>query len=117
MTGLARTLLGAKRVDRYRASDLADRAGLPTVNKVVVKGSAPNAWKAVHGGPLAELIEPFDDRTRGSLFHKRKPVSSTCLASKNMSAAWNSSERLRSAKTLPEVRRAAKALAQTTRHL
>ena len=61
-----------------------DRASLPTVNEVVVKGAALAAWKAEHGGPLADLMEPYDNRTRGSEKNLRRPTSARCLASVNI---------------------------------
>ena len=113
---LARTLLGVKRIDHHRASDLADRASLPTVNQVVVKGSALAAWKAENGGPLADLLEPHDDRTRGSSNNLRRPTSVRCLAAVNMAASWNNSASLREAKTLHAAKRAANRLALQVRH-
>ena len=117
MNDLARTLLGVKRIDHHRVSYLADRASLPTVNQVVVKGSALAAWKAENGGPLADLLEPHDGRTRGSSNNLRRPTSVRCQAAVNMAASWNNSAGLREAKTLIEAKRAANRLALKVRHI
>ena len=117
MSDLARSLLGLRRSDRYRISELADRASLPTVNELVVKGAALAAWRAENGGPLADLLEAHDDRTRNSAQNQRKPTSARCVAAVNMSTCWNSSEALRKAKSLSEAKKAAKRLANSVRHL
>ena len=117
MTDLARSLLGLRRSDRYRISELADKASLPTVNELTVKGAALAAWRAENGGPLADLLEAHDDRTRNSAQNQRKPTSARCVAAVNMSTCWNSSEALRKAKSLSEAKKAAKRLANSVRHL
>ena len=87
------------------------------MNEVVVKGAALAAWKAEHGGPLADLMEPYDNRPRGSEKNLRRPTSVRCLASVNITECWNKCENLRSARTLHEAQRAAKKLAQSVRHI
>ena len=52
MNDLTRTLLGVKRADRHKTSDLSDRACVLTVNQIVVQQSAMAAWKTANGGPL-----------------------------------------------------------------
>ena len=117
LNDLARNLLGVKRIDRHRASNLADRANIPTLNQITVKGSALNAWKAENGGPLRDMLQPYDSRTRSADLHNlRKPTSTRCLAARNMSEAWNFSKELREAKTLPEAKRVASKLAHMVRH-
>ena len=93
MNDLGLSLLGLKRTDRYRISDLA----LPTVNELVVKGAALAAWQAEMGSPLADLMEPYDVRTRGASTNLKKPTSARCTASVNMTECWNKSEALRNA--------------------
>ena len=96
VTEFARTLIAAKRADRLRVIDLADRAGLPTLNEIVVKQAAVAAWKAVKGGALHDLLQLYDDRTRGHLRNLRRALSNRCTASSNMANVWNSYEQFRS---------------------
>ena len=114
---LARTLIGARRADRLRVSDLADRSGLPTLNQIVAKQAAMNAWKSQNGGPLNDILVPYDDRTRKCAESWRKPTSTRCVAASNMAKAWNASPLLREAKSLTEAKSAAKKLAEEARHL
>ena len=93
-----------------------DKSGLPTVNEVVVRQSAISAWKAVNGGALGEVLEKFDDRSRGSACNLRRPASQRCLPAVNMASAWNSCEALRKATTLSEARSVAKKIAREARH-
>ena len=111
-----RTLIGAKRSDHIRVSDLANRAGLPTLKQIVVKQSAISAWRSQNGGPLEDSLELFDDRTRGAANNWRRPASTRCVSSCNMAASWNASQELREAKTLAEAKRVAKKLALSVRH-
>ena len=113
---VARTLLGVRRADHVRTEDLMDRAKLPTLNEIVVRQAALNAWKAVNGGTLSELLLPYDSRTRGAEGNLRKPVSRRCLATSNMANCWNAHEPLRNAKTIGEARSAARKLANAVRH-
>ena len=117
LNDLARLLLGVKRADRYRTSDLSDRAGVPTLNEIVVRQSCVAAWKAEQGGPLNDALEVFDDRTRGSSDNMRRAASARCKPACNMASAWNASESLRLAKTLQQAQTAAKKLARSVRHL
>ena len=116
MNDLARTLLNVRRADHFHTEDLMDRAKLPTLNEIVARQAALNAWKAVNGGTLAEFLQPFDSRTRGAEGNLRKPVSRRCLAISNMANCWNSYEPLRIAKTIGEARSAARKLANVVRH-
>ena len=116
LNDMYRTLIGAKRSDHIRVSDLADRAGLPTLNQIVVKQSAISAWRSQNGGPLDDILELYDDRTRGAANNWRRPASTRCVSSCNMASSWNASQDLREAKTLAEAKRAAKKLAQSVRH-
>ena len=109
--------MGITRADHYKVEDLLDRAGLPSINEIVVRQSAVASWKATQGGALKELLQPYDDRTRGSSSNMRKPISQRCTAAKNMCLTWNASSSLREAKSLPEARRAARELAKSVRHM
>ena len=117
LTELARTLIGARRADRLRVADLADRAALPTLNEIIIKQAAVAAWKAVKGGALSDLLLPYDDRTRGHQNNLRRPVSNRCVAALNMADVWNASEHLRSTTTLTQAKAAAKKFAITMRHV
>ena len=119
LNDLARVLLGAKRSDRIRATDLVDRAGLPTVNQIVAKQAAIAAWKAVNlkSFPLSYALVMYDGRTRGSSNDLRRPISTRSIAANNMAVMWNLSPSLRSAKTLAQARSAAETMAKSLRHL
>ena len=116
LNDLYRTLLGVKRTDHIRVSELADRAGCPTLNQLVAKQAAVCAWRSQNGGPLDDILEPFDDRTRGSSLEKRKPASARCIASNNLAKVWNASKELREASTLSKAKLAAKKFSESVRH-
>ena len=116
LNDLARTLLGIRRADHVRTEDLMDRAKIPTLNEITVRQAALNSWKAVNGGALAEFLQPYDSRTRAAECNLRRPVSGRCIAISNMASCWNSSELLRSAKSIGEARSAARKLANSVRH-
>ena len=117
LTELARTLVGSHRRDHIKVVELADRAALPTLNELVVKQAAVAAWKAVKGGALQDLLQHYDDRTRGHLRNLRRASSNRCLAAVNMADVWNASEQLRSATTLTQAKTAAKKFASSVRHI
>ena len=110
MNDLARVLLGVKRSDHIKVSTLADRAGLPTVNQIVIRGAATAAWVAFNGGPLKDLLVAPDSRTRASTSLLFKQAAPSCAAT-NMAMCWQASEELRSAKNLPAAKLAARKLA------
>ena len=116
LNDLYRTLLGVKKSDHIRVSELADRAGCPTLNQLVAKQAAVCAWRSQNGGPLDDILEPFDERTRGSSLEKRKPASARCVASNNLALCWNASKDLREASTLPKAKLAAQKFSETIRH-
>ena len=96
-------------------ADLAARAKLPTLNEVVTKQSAISAWRSQNGGPLDDILVAYDERTRGASLKWKRPVSARCVAARNLTLTWNSSEELRSAQTLSHAKVAAKKLAQSVR--
>ena len=98
-------------------ADLAARAKLPTLNEVVTKQSAISAWRSQNGGPLDDILVPFDERTRGASLKWKRPVSTRCVAARNLSLTWNASEELRSAQTINHAKVAAKKLSQSVRYL
>ena len=112
-----RELLGSKKVDRERVSELADRAGLPTLNEVVVRQAAVAAWKAMRdpSSPFASLVKLADARTRSNAQEHVQPVSVRCLAARNISAVWNASEDLRNVSSPTGAKRVAKKLAEQHR--
>ena len=112
-----RVITGLKRTDHVRVADLAARAKLPTLNEVVTKQSAISAWRSQNGGPLDDILAPYDERTRGASLKWKRPVSTRCVAARNLTLTWNSSEELRSAQTLNQAKVAAKKLAQSVRDL
>ena len=114
LNDLARVLLGVKRSDHIRTSDLADRAGLPTINQLVIRGAATAAWTAANGGPLRHLLLLPDGRTRAAAASLFKPAASSTAAA-NMAACWQASEDLRNAKTNTAARIAANKLAKSLR--
>ena len=117
LNDLARLVLGVKRTDHLRATDLMDRSGLSTLNELVVSQSAVAAWQAVNGGALQDVLEDFDSRTRGSAANLKKATSQRCQPARNMAQAWNSSEALRRAETLREAKAVARKMAKEARHL
>ena len=117
LNDLARLVLGARRTDHLRATDLMDRAGLSTLNEIVVSQSAVAAWQAVNGGALQDVLEDFDSRTRGSAANLKKATSQRCQPARNMALAWNASEALRRAETLREAKAVARKMAKEARHL
>ena len=63
------------------------------------------------------MLEDFDSRTRGSTSNLKKATAQRCLPARNMALALNSSDALRRAETLAEVRAVAKKMAKEARHL
>ena len=119
LNDLARVLLGVKRADRIRATELADRAGIPTMNEIIVRQSAIAAWKAINipNAALENVLVRYDSRTRGGLSDLRRPISTNCVAAVNMAKVWNSSEALRQASSLAEARKTAARLSKEVRHV
>ena len=118
LNDLARVLLGVRRADHYRATDLVDRASIQTVNEIVVRQSATMAWRANNGNSLKHVLEPYDGRTRP--WHQgtedmKKAVSQRCLPAVNMCRIWNSSEALRKATSLNEAKSITRKMAKEAR--
>ena len=113
LNDLSRELLGIRRKDRVKVTDLANRTGIPTLNEIATKQAAVAAWRAVNveAGALENVLVPFDGRTRGATGGLRRPASTRSIAAMNLSTAWNWCEDLRTAATLSGARAAAKKLA------
>ena len=116
LNDFARLLIGTRRADHIRATDLMDQARIQTVNEIVVRQSATMAWRANNGNALEDVLEPYDGRTRGATKDMRKAVSQRCLPAVNMCKIWNSSEALRNAKSLNEAKSIARKMATEARH-
>lgn len=112
---LARHLTGDKRIDHIRISDLLDRAGLPTINELVVARSALAAWTAAKGGALSDLLQPSDTRTRSAAAGLLQPRYPHCTAASNMANIWNYSEELRKAKSKNGAKRIGKKIGRALR--
>ena len=117
LNDMSRVLIGVTRADRLKTEELLDRAQIPSLNQIVVRQSALNAWRSVHEGAMSELLVPYDTRTRGAEENLRRPVSQRCTASSNMALVWNSAPELRQAKSLQEARRVARKIGESARHL
>ena len=68
------------------------------------------------GGPLDDLLEPYNDRTKSAALEKRKPASARCIAANNLSLVWNASKELRETSSLEKARQAAHKFAESVRH-
>ncbi len=106
MNEAARTILGVTKLDKIHTETLLCKAGLPSINRLVVKGIATECWRAINmGTPLGRLI-----------LGGQKSFRATRMASSNRLAPpfkfprdsmawhavriWNLHEELRSAKSL-----------------
>ena len=116
LNDLCRLLTGHTRKDRIRVSTLTDKAKVPTLNEIIVKRSALEAWKARNGGVLETALIPINSLTRASSNGLVKSRTES-IPDTNMKKCWNSSQSLRDAKSLSEAKRVAKLLASEARHL
>ena len=66
LNDLARVLTGYTRKDRISVKDLADKAGIPTLNELVVKRASLEAWKARNGGVLSGSASETVSNTRAA---------------------------------------------------
>ena len=53
-----RTLIGVRRADHIRISELADHASCPTLNEIMAKQAAVAAWRSQNRGPLDDILKP-----------------------------------------------------------
>ena len=112
---LARILTGHKRKDRVPVSVLADKANLPTINEIVVKRSATEAWKAMNGGALQNSLVVPSSSSRAASNKFVRPATNS-IADTNLSKCWNRSQELREARNLNTAKKAAKKLASECRN-
>ncbi len=118
LNDMARILVGESRKEKTPTSVLRDKAGVPSLNEVVVRQSAMQAWAAVNvqGHPLSNLLVDPDSRTRDGTEGLKRPTSVKSIAALNMANVWNSSPRLRAADTVYAARMMATKLANEARH-
>ena len=107
---LARLLLRKRRSDHIKIADLLDKAGLESLNRLVVKSSGLLAWKMTqpeHPLHHVYISSVLTSTTRSSSLGKVK-VSSTDtsrnLAIINAQRTWNVCGPLREAKTIIEAK-------------
>ena len=110
LNDLARVLLGVRRSDRIRVAELADKAGIPTANEIVIRGAAMAAWSAANGNNLRSLLVSPDSRTRAASASLLKEIAPS-YAAQNMSMCWEASEELRAASGRNGAKAAARRLA------
>ena len=107
----ARSILGIKRSDKCSITELLKKSGLPSINRLVIKGAALETWKALkvfngpHGtpGPFGSLILENQERVRATRATEagllRPPNCGNCLLKFSI-LLWNSSPELRAAESL-----------------
>jgi hypothetical protein len=134
---VARTLAGKKREDRIKMEDLHALANIPTLNELVVKALASEAWGAYHScdGPAGSRnplgLATFGDngsdldlepnlkssRTRSDTAGLIPvPLRGEIVAINHMANMWNASAALREATTHSGAMNVARKLAAEARH-
>lgn len=116
LNDLARILTGYSRKDRIPVSTLITKARVPTLNEIVVKRAAVEAWKAVNGGALKQALIPVSSSTRHATQGLMKARTNS-IPDTNMKRCWNYSTELREARSLNEARKVAKKLGTEARNL
>ncbi len=122
----ARAVIGSNRKDRVPIRDLLQKAGLPSLNRLVIEQIAMECWKSMNyecngsKTPIGEILCPPTNRER----KMTRSTASNCLPPPtkfktvtfawNAYRIWNSFPPLRSALTLTGARRAAKELAESS---
>ncbi len=102
----ARIVLGASRAKKMRIGALLEKSGLPSLNRLVVRGIAVECWRAINmGTPLGEVIcggNRASRPTRLGCSNKLAPPFKFPRDSMAYHAVriWNMHEELRSATTL-----------------
>ena len=121
---VARTLTGVKRSDHIPVKDLLNKAGLPSVNRLVVKAVAMEAWKAyasTDGGggsrkPIGSMMFDCNIETRPTRSTEaglvKVPLRGCNTFITHAATVWNNSEDLRVAKTSSAAKRVAKDIAK-----
>ncbi len=119
----ARAIIGETRSSRTPSTELLQRSGMPSINRLIIEQVAMETWKGmnyVSGDdstkiPIGQILCPPHARraTRAAASNCIPPPTKVKTDSFLWSAykIWNSSPTLRSATTLASARRAAKELA------
>ena len=110
LNDLARVLIGARRLDQVRVEVLAQRAGLPSLNEIVVLGAAMAAWKAGNGGALSKLLLNHSSSSRAAAQDLRRPENMS-FAARKLALCRNNLKDLRKASTRDQARRVAHKMA------
>lgn len=113
---LARILTGHTRKEHIPVSTLIDKANVPTLNEIVIKRAALEAWKALNGGVLSHALIRTSSSTRATS-DGLVSARTDSLADTNMKRCWNICPQLRAATTLNQAKNAAKKLATENRNL
>ena len=116
LNDLARVLTGHSRKDKIPIANLLTKAKVPTINEIVVKRSALEAWKSMNGGALKQALIPTGSTTRAA---SEGLVTSrtTSIPDTNMKRCWNLCPELRKAKSLNQARKAARKFGSEARNL
>jgi hypothetical protein len=120
---VAKLITGVKLRDRVLVPDLLERAGIPSVNGMVVSADAMETWNCGHSSNSGNGAKNF---VGAMVFDQGRAVKPTRAAAAGMAVVplrgrdtfvangaktWNLSEALREAVTKPSTRLAAKNLA------
>jgi hypothetical protein len=121
INNVARTTYGHRRRDHVKTEDLLQRAGFPSLNNIVTKAVAMEAWKAFHssngsGGrrnPIGQIIFGQPVATGASPFRSRSatagqvkvPLRGVDTMVRHAAKEWNACPDLRLAKTRSQAKR------------
>ncbi len=123
LNDVARSILGEKRSSKTRVAELLGRAGLTSVNRLTARAIATEAWKACRGSNEPEdllkklLGEPgrMSRDTRAAAQDHLPPPLPRPARTFVWSAykIWNSSQKLREAKTLNVAKKVAQEISKS----
>jgi hypothetical protein len=120
---VARLITGVKLRDRFLVPDLLERAGILSVNRMVVSAVAIETWNCRHSSNSGNSAKNFVGAMIFDQGRAVKPIRAAAAGMEvvqlrgrdtfvaNREKAWNLSEALREAVTKPSARLAAKNLA------
>ncbi len=109
----ARMVLGSSKLDKIRTETLLVKAGLPSLNRLVVKSIAIECWRALNmKTPLGSVIAGGHKASRLTRMTSSDKLGPPFRFPRDSMAwhavrIWNSCENLRSASTIHSARRAA----------
>ncbi len=120
----ARSIIGSHRNDRMPIPTLLERAGIPSMNQLIVEQLAIETWKGMNYEndgikiPIGQILRPHTASQRLT-----RASSTNCIPPPTKFKSdtfawfayriWNDSPPLRSAPTLSAARKIAKTIAQT----